>query len=130
MKKIENSFIISGYIVNDAQIRNFSTASVARFAISVSRPEKDSDGNNVYKSAILNLEAWRKNESLDSFDRLKKGEHITVEGYLKPEEWTGTDGIKKQRLVFVAVKFHRTPDVEEAPKTTAKKSSRKTRKAA
>lgn len=72
MKKIENTFSISGYIANDAQIRNFDTASVARFALSVSRPEKNAVGETVYKSALMNFEAWRKNENLDSFDRLKK----------------------------------------------------------
>ena len=46
MKKIENTFSISGYIANDAQIRNFDTASVARFALSVSRPEKNAVGEN------------------------------------------------------------------------------------
>ena len=40
MKKIENSFVVSGYVSNDAQIRSFETASVARFSIAVSRSEK------------------------------------------------------------------------------------------
>lgn len=37
MKKIENSFVVTGYVANDAQIRSFSTASVARFSLVVSR---------------------------------------------------------------------------------------------
>lgn len=130
MKKIENTFSISGYIANDAQIRNFDTASVARFALSVSRPEKNAVGETVYKSALMNFEAWRKNENLDSFDRLKKGEHITVEGYSKPEEWTATDGTKKQRVILVATKFHRTPEVEETPEAPAKKSPKRSKKKA
>ncbi len=130
MKKISNTFEISGFLANDAQIRNFDTASVARFAISVSRAEKNQTGKTAFKSALLNIEAWRKNESLDSFDRLKKGEHITVAGYFKPEEWTGTDGKKNQRVVLVATKFHRTPEAEEKPEAPAKKASRKSKKAA
>lgn len=129
MKKISNTFELSGFIANDAQIRNIDTASVARFAISVSRAEKNQAGETAYKSALINIEAWRKNENLDSFDRLKKGEHITVTGYFKPEEWTGTDGKKNQRVVLVAMKFHRTPEMEEQPETSAKKSSKKSKKA-
>ena len=110
MKKIENSFALSGFIAADAQIRNFDTASVARFAVSVSRPEKNQAGETIYKSALINIEAWRKNESLDSFGLLKKGEHVTVSGYFKPEEWTSADGKKNQRLVLVAIKFHPIPD--------------------
>ena len=53
MKKISNTFELSGFIVNDAQIRNFDTASVARFAISVSRPEKNQAGETSYKSALI-----------------------------------------------------------------------------
>lgn len=129
MKKISNTFELSGFIANDAQIRNFDTASVARFAISVSRAEKNQADETSFKSALINIEAWRKNENLDSFDRLKKGEHITVTGYFKPEEWTGTDGKKNQRVVLVAMKSHRTPEMEEQPETSAKKSSKKSKKA-
>ena len=57
MKKIENTFSLSGYVANDAQIRQFDTASVARFAISVSRSEKNQSGENAYKSALINIEA-------------------------------------------------------------------------
>lgn len=130
MKKIENTFSISGYVANNAEIRNFNTASVARFAISVSRPEKNADGTSIYKSALMNIEAWRKNESLDSFDRIKKGELLTVTGYFKPEEWTANDGTKRQRVILVATKFHRTPEVSDTSDAPAKKTSKRTRKAA
>ena len=39
MKKIENTFAVTGYVANDAQVNNFDTASVARFSIAVNRPE-------------------------------------------------------------------------------------------
>lgn len=57
MKKIENSFVVSGYVSNDAQIRSFETASVARFSIAVSRSEKKGE-ETVYTSAFLPVEAW------------------------------------------------------------------------
>ena len=87
MKKIENSFAVTGFIGKDAEIRSFETASVARFSIAVSRADKTGEETS-YVSAFMGIEAWRKNEALDSFDVLKKGELITVEGYFKPEEWT------------------------------------------
>lgn len=130
MKKIENTFSLSGYVANDAQIRNFDNASVARFAISVSRPEKNQAGETIYKSALINIEAWRKNESADSFGLLKKGELVTVAGYFKPEEWVTTDGKKNQRVILVATKFHLTPNVEETPTAPAKKAPKKGKKVA
>lgn len=33
MKKIENSFVVSGFVGKDASIHQFSTASVARFSL-------------------------------------------------------------------------------------------------
>ena len=71
MKKISNTFELSGFIANDAQIRNSDT-----------------------------------------------------------QERAGTDGKKNQRVVLVAMKFHRTPEMEEQPETSAKKSSKKSKKAA
>ena len=52
MKKKENSFVVSGYVSNDAQIRSFETASVARFSIAVSRSEKKGE-ETVYTSAFV-----------------------------------------------------------------------------
>ncbi len=87
MKKIENSFAVTGFIGKDAELRSFGTASMARFSIAVSRADK-TGGEISYVSAFMGIEAWRKNEAAASLDILKKGELITVEGYFKPEEWT------------------------------------------
>jgi single-strand DNA-binding protein len=50
MKKIENTFAVTGYVANDAQVNNFDTASVARFSIAVNRPEKKGGGNYLHFS--------------------------------------------------------------------------------
>ena len=71
MKKIENSFAVTGFVGKDAEIRQFTTASVARFSLAVSRTEKTGD-DTTRVSAFMAVETWRKNESA-SFDLLKKG---------------------------------------------------------
>lgn len=123
MKKIENSFAVTGFVGKDAEIRQFATASVARFSLAVSRSEKNGEETN-RTSAFMNIEAWRKNENTASFDRLTKGAMLTVEGYLKPEEWE-TDGVKRNRIVFVAAKFYEPVEKEE---TTAPQKEKKTSK--
>lgn len=41
MKKVvENSFAVTGFVGKDAEIRQFTTASVARFPLAVSRKEQ------------------------------------------------------------------------------------------
>lgn len=123
MKKIENSFAVTGFVGKDAEIRQFATASVARFSLAVSRSEKNGEETN-RTSAFMNIEAWRKNENTASFDRLTKGTMLTVEGYLKPEEWE-TDGVKRNRIVFVATKFYKPEEKEDTP---APKKEKKTSK--
>ena len=125
MKKIENTFAVTGFVGKDAEIRQFTTASVARFSLAINRTEKNSEENN-RTSAFMNIEAWRKNENLSSFDRLTKGAMITVEGYFKPEEWTSEDGVKHNRVVLVANKFYEpTEKEEETPAPEAKTSKKK-----
>ncbi len=124
MKKIENNFAVTGFVGKDAEIRQFSTASVARFSLAVGRTEKNGE-ESTRTSAFMNIEAWRKNESIDSFDRLTKGAMITVEGYFKPEEWQDDEGVKHNRVVLVANKFYETPDKEEETPQEEKKTSKK-----
>ena len=124
MKKIENNFAVTGFVGKDAEIRQFTTASVARFSLAINRTEKNSEENN-RTSAFMNIEAWRKNENLSSFDRLTKGAMITVEGYFKPEEWTSEDGVKHNRVVLVANKFYEPTEKEEAPAPEAKTTKKK-----
>lgn len=93
MKKIENTFVVTGFVGNNAEIRQFTNASVARFSLAVSRQEKNGEETNRV-SAFMNMEAWRKNEHVDSFDKLQKGTMLTVEGYFKPDEWLDQQGTK------------------------------------
>lgn len=41
MKKIENNFVVTGFVGKDAEIRQFTNASVARFPLAVSRLENN-----------------------------------------------------------------------------------------
>lgn len=123
MRKFENTFAVSGFIGKDAEIRQFANSSVARFALAVSRQEKNGDEPNRV-SAFINVEAWRKNENASSFDKLTKGALVTIEGYFKPEEWHDKDGVKHNRIIFVANSFNPVEDTEKAPKKSAKAKSK------
>ena len=110
MKKIENTFVVSGFVGKDAEVREFDKTSVARFSLAVSRGEKDKEGNTHYTSAFVNIEVWRKNQNKSTFDIIKKGEMVTCEGYFKPENWTAEDGIARSRVTMVANKVYVTPE--------------------
>lgn len=112
MKKIENSFVVTGFVAKDAEIRQFANTSVARFPLAISRQEKNGEETNRV-SALMSMEAWRKNENTGPFDQLTKGTLLTVEGYFKPEEWSDKDGVKHNRIVMVATKFYPAVEKEE-----------------
>lgn len=131
MKKIENSFAVSGFVGKDAETRTFENASVARFAIAVHRSEKDAEKP---VSAFLSVEAWRKNDNFSDFEILKKGRMITVEGYFKPEEWSDKEsGEKRSRIILTATRVYETVEVvketeaaeEPAKGKTARKAAKK-----
>lgn len=124
MKETKNTFAVTGFVGKDAEIRSFESASVARFSLAVNRQEKSGE-ETTRTSAFMNIEAWRKNENANSFDRIKKGALLTLEGYFKPEEWQDADGTKHNRVVLVATKFYETPDKEEETPKEEKKTSKK-----
>ena len=125
---MENTFAVTGFVGKDASIHQFSTASVARFSLAISRIEKNGE-ENTRTSAFMNVEAWRKNEHTESFDKLTKGTLLTVEGFFKPEEWTDKDGVKHSRIIMVATKFYECPDKEETPaEEPAKPATKKGKK--
>ena len=106
-----NNFQISGFIAQDAQIRQFTTASVARFPLAVARTEKQ-EGEEKRVSAIMRIECWRKNESTADFELLAKGNRVAIDGFFKPEEWTDKDGVKHNHVILVAKSV---APVEEKP---------------
>ena len=109
MKKIENTFAVTGFVGKDAEIRSFTNASVARFSLAVGRQEKSGDQTN---------------ENTGSFDCLTKGTLLTVEGYFKPEKWADKDGVEHSSITMVAVRFYPAAEKEEAPAEPAKKTKR------
>lgn len=122
MKKVENSFAVTGFVGKDAEIRQFTIASKAVFSLAVSRTEQN--GERV--SSFINAEAWRKNENA-SFDLLKKGQMLTIEGYFKPEEWTDQQNVKHHRVIMAVTKFYEPEEKEEqVPATPKKKKAKKT----
>lgn len=100
---MENSFKISGF-VGYVTTSAFSTSSVCRFSIAVSRKDKNSEKT----TAFINVETWTKNEEADKLKTIEKGNHLTIEGYFKPEEWTDNDGKKHNNIVLVAAKYYPT----------------------
>lgn len=103
--KATNNFAVTGFVAV-SNPRTLGKASVCHFALSVGRLE----GTGKEKrrvSSLLNIETWCKNEKADeTFAILKKGNLITVEGFLKPHEWVDKKGEKHNTTVLAATKVY------------------------
>ena len=100
MKKVvENSFAVTGFVGKDAEIRQFTTASVARFPLAVSRKEQNGE------------------EYVSSF----------IKGFFKPDEWTDQQGVKHNRIIMAVTDFYEPVEKEEekAPVASKKKKAKK-----
>ena len=96
-----NNFQISGFVVNNATINQFATASIARFGLSVRRTEKI-DGTEKKVSAILNIEAWKSNE----------------------------DNVNHNTIKLVATKFFEMKDEDKSDETPAEQPKEEKKKKA
>ena len=77
-----NNFTISGFVVKDAEVKNFEKSSIARFGLSFKTSEKNGN-TEVVKSAIVNIETWIKNDDVTTQELLKKGSLIKIEGFFQ-----------------------------------------------
>lgn len=98
-----NNFTISGFVVKDAEVKNFEKSSIARFGLSFKTSEKNGN-TEVVKSAIVNIETWIKNDDAATQELLKKGSLIKIEGFFKADPYT-KDGkcVNQYRLVATKI---------------------------
>ena len=98
-----NNFTISGFVVNDAEVKSFDKASVARFGLSFRTTEKKGD-QEVKKSSILNMETWLKKDDTATLGMLKKGTLIKVEGFFKADTYS-KDGKEIHKTIYAVTKI-------------------------
>ena len=111
MKNFKNNFQISGY-VGFSEVRVLTNSCVCRFSLSVAKYDKTTKERT---SAFINAEAWAdKENALEAFKPIAQGSLVTIEGSLKPEEWTDAKGEKHSRVVLVAKNFYPVEEVEPA----------------
>jgi len=89
-----NSTFVSGNLVRDAELKEFTSAKVAKFSIAVNTG-KNKDGEK--EVAFLDCAAWNKTAEIAM--ELRKGDAVAVDAFIKQENWE-KDGQKRSKLVF------------------------------
>lgn len=128
MKKYVNSFEVTGFVAVDAEIRQLASSSVARFPLSIA--QLDNSGKEPKRiSALVSVEAWRKNENAQTLDQFVKGTLVTVKGFFKPTEWADKEtGEARQRVILAATDICILDPNEDAPQEPAAPKRKRTQK--
>lgn len=102
-KNIVNTTVVRGFVATEPKVSNFAETSVIRFALAVrNRTTKKATGEVTSQSSLITVEKWAKNTNLSSFNAIRKGILVEVKGMLKPNEWTGNDGVHRNRIIIGA----------------------------
>ena len=100
---LENSFWAEGEIVGQPKLNQFVSMSRVSLALNVT----DSDQN---MSGTIIMEAWKKDEEIESFLVLKPGAKVHVEGFIKPEVYKDNYGIDQIRITCIVSQFNLIAD--------------------
>ncbi|MCS7167682.1 MAG: single-stranded DNA-binding protein [Gemmatales bacterium] len=125
-----NKVLLIGRLTRDPEVRTFANGGkVARFGFAVNRRRKNPQtGQWEDEPVYLEIEAFNRGEFGRMADQAEqfftKGRQLYIEGHLRLDQWTSTDGQKRQRLVVVMDSFQfldSRPDSESTP--TARSAS-------
>lgn len=95
---LENSFWAQGEITSQPKLNQFARMSRVSLCLNVT----DSDQN---MTGTVVMEAWKKNEEIESFFVLKPGAKVRVEGFIKPEVYQDNAGIEQVRITYIVTQF-------------------------
>jgi single-strand DNA-binding protein len=89
------TIIAEGNLVNDVELKTFGENTVASLRIACNSRKKDENGEWINTDPIyLDVSAWN-GIGKNAATTFKKGDSIQVTGYLKQNNYTTKDGIKK-----------------------------------
>lgn len=87
-----NEIKIDGVIARDPELRPAGSHTVGKFSIA-HRNEKGSD------TSFFDIEVW--NDLATQCQNYRKGDKISVDGYIKQDQWQAADGAKRSRVKIV-----------------------------
>jgi len=97
-----NKVFLIGNLTRDPELRYTpGGAAVCTLGLAVNRRFKTKQGDNRDETLFIDVTTWAKRAELCS-QYLSKGRPVFVEGRLRLESWTGSDGQKRSKIGVVA----------------------------
>lgn len=94
-----NKVFIIGNITRDAEVREVGQNKVAKFSVATSERYRKSNGEYEEETEFHEVTLWG-SEKIHSY--LTKGRQVCVEGSIKTERWTASDGSERRKTVIKA----------------------------
>jgi single-strand DNA-binding protein len=93
-----NRVFILGRLTRDPEVRYTPKGTaVSELGVAINRTYKAQDGTTREETCFVDVEVWgRQAETCKEF--LAKGREVFIEGSLKLDQWTDTEGKKKSKL--------------------------------
>jgi single-strand DNA-binding protein len=101
-----NRVFLMGNLTRNPELRYTpSGAPVAEFGLAVNRVFKGQDGSTKEETTFVELTAWGRTAELAN-QYLSKGRRVLIEGRLKYDQWTSSDGQRRSKLSVVVENLH------------------------
>lgn len=100
-----NKVFLIGNLTRDPELRYTpSGVSVCTLRLAVNRRFTTRQGENRDETLFIDVTVWGKQAEVCS-QYLSKGRPVLIEGRLRQETWTGSDGQKRSKIGVVAERF-------------------------
>lgn len=120
-----NKVILVGNCGKNAEVRTVGDRKVASFTLATSERRKGADGNYLESTEWHNIVIWGNGaETAEKY--VQKGTQLYVEGKIKYEKYTGSDGVEKYATRIYASNFQLLGGKPESQPTQPAKVQYKT----
>ncbi len=99
VKDMKNEVVLSGRVLEDAEVSRKGRGWLARFTLALTRWV---DGHREPLTAYQHFHMWRRNGAQGDFALLRKGRLVTVEGIFVPVRFVAKDGTPTERVQIEA----------------------------
>lgn len=99
-------------VVGSVRLQNFADNKMARFTLATNYAYKDREGAAVIDTSWHNVVVWE-NKNIKDLEKLDRGSKVFVQGRIRYQKYTGSDGIERVVTEVVAGRMAILDDVEQ-----------------
>lgn len=96
-----NEITVTGYLGNDAQVKDVKDQKVINFSVATNRNFTDATGAKKSSTTWVECSMWRKSDNVSTY--LKKGKHVLVKGEPSASAYLSKDTLEPKGVMHCFV---------------------------